>query len=140
MLQNCGYCIFCFNIAALKHKKIMNIYAVLMGIAGAVFVINKIYRTSGKVVFTESDTATEVKLANVNEVVAAELTKGDQVSFQESAVPGEVFVKAKTKAGVYENIGVVNDTELYRKVQQKRARGKIAAAQGAEVVISYSFS
>lgn len=118
----------------------MNIYAVLMGIAGAVFLINKIYRTPAKVVFTESDNTTEIKLSNVDPVVVGELTKGDQLSFQESSVSGEVFAKAKTKAGIYETLGSVNDLELYRKVQQKRARGKIVSVTAGEVVISYSFS
>lgn len=120
----------------------MNVVAVLMGVAVIVFLVNKIYSTPGKVVFTESDNTTDALLANINEEVLAglNLAKGDQLVFQESATAGEVFVKAKNTAGNYQTIGSLNDIELYKKVQQKRARGKVADISGNAVTIGYSYS
>lgn len=120
----------------------MNIVAVLMGVAALVFLVNKVYRTPGKVVFTESDNTNDAPLVNINEDVLAglKLAAGDQLVFQETATAGEVFVKAKNAAGVYQTIGSLSDIELYKKVQQKRARGKVASAEGNTVVVSYSFS
>lgn len=117
----------------------MNVVAVLMGVAALVFLVNKVYRTPGDVVFTESDKTFEGELT-VAEGALPVLTPGDQVVFQESAHAGEVFVKAKSNSGVYQTIGTLNNVELYKKVQQKRARGKVASAEGNTVVVSYSFS
>lgn len=120
----------------------MNVIGVLLGVAGIVYLVNKIYQNPGKVVFTESDNTTEAVLENANEALIAtlSLTKGDTLAFQESAKSGELFVKAQRKTGAYETIGMLNDAELYKKVQQKRARGKVASAEGTTIVVSYSFS
>lgn len=120
----------------------MNVIGVLIGVVIIVYLVNRIYQNPGKVVFTESDNTTEASLENANEALLAtlNLTKGDALVFQESAKAGEIFVKAKNKAGAYETIGTLTETELYKKVQQKRARGKVASAEGTTVVVSYSFS
>lgn len=120
----------------------MNVIGVLIGVVIIVYLVNKIYQNPGKVVFTESDNTTETTLENANESLIATLTltKGDALAFQESTKSGEVFVKALNKSGAYETIGILNDTELYKKVQQKRARGKVASAEGTTILVSYSFS
>jgi hypothetical protein len=120
----------------------MNVIGVLIGVVVIVYLVNRIYQNPGKVVFTESDNTTEATLENANENLIATLglTKGDALAFQESAKSGEVFVKALNKAGAYETIGYLTDVELYKKVQQKRARGKVASAEGTAVTVSYSFS
>lgn len=117
----------------------MNVVAVLMGVAALVFLVNKVYRTPGDVVFTESDTTFEGELSLGDGALPA-LTPGDQLVFQESVLAGEVFVKAKNNDGVYQTIGTLNNAELYKKVQQKRARGKIASVEGGVVKVSYSYS
>lgn len=120
----------------------MNVYAVLMGIAAVAYIVNKVYRIPGKVVFTESDNKQLAKLLDVNQQVIdnATLDNNQQLVLQETSVSGDVLVKAKTNSGAYEVIGHVNDPELYKKVQQKRARAKISVANANEIIIEYSFS
>ena len=120
----------------------MNVIAVLMGVAGAVFIVNKIYSTPAKVVFTESDNEFMATLSDSDPGVinALGLTKGEQLVLQESATAGDVVVKAKGNSNGYKTIGMVKNAEFYKKVQQKRARAKIDNISGNDVIIAYSYS
>lgn len=120
----------------------MNVVAVLMGVAGLVFLVNKIYSTPAKVVFTENDNERLIPLEGVNAETLTQLglTVGEQLVLQETATAGEVAVKAKGSGDAYKNIGTIRDAELYKKVQQKRARAKVFAIDGTAVTVAYSFS
>jgi hypothetical protein len=120
----------------------MNVIAVLMGVAGVVFIVNKIYSTPAKVVFTESDNEYTAPLSDVNTNIIAQLglTNGEQLVLQETATAGQVIVKAKGNSDGFTTIGIVNNAEFYKKVQQKRARAKIAAVAGDNITIAYSYS
>jgi hypothetical protein len=120
----------------------MNVIAVLMGVAGAVFIVNKIYSTPAKVVFTESDNEFTASLSDGNPdiIIALGLTNGEQLVLQESATAGDVIVKAKGNSEGYTTIGIVKNAEFYKKVQQKRARAKIAEISGNDITIAYSYS
>ena len=120
----------------------MNVIAVLMGVAGAVFIVNKIYSTPAKVVFTESDNEFTATLseANPEAINTLGITNGEQLVLQESATAGDVIVKAKGNSGGYTTIGIVRNAEFYKKVQQKRARAKIAEVSGSDIIIAYSYS
>ncbi len=120
----------------------MNVYVVLIGIAAVAYLVNKIYRNPGKVVFTESDNVLKAQLIDVNEEVLAGMKLGanDQLSLQETATSGKVLVKAQDSEGKYVNIGYLEDVELYKKVQQKRARGKVASVDQNKITVEYSFS
>ncbi|WP_116787399.1 hypothetical protein [Flavobacterium psychrotrophum] len=120
----------------------MNVFAVFIAIIAIVYLINKIYRTPGKVVFTENDNAHTSVLANANTEAISRLGLDvrEQLVLQETAVAGEVLVKAKGNGTGYETIGQLHDIELYKKVQQKRARAKITAVAGTDVTVVYSYS
>lgn len=120
----------------------MNVFGVAMIIGAVVFLINKVYRTPGKVVFTESDNVTVAPLLNINTEAVSKviLDSKEPLVLQETATAGDVLVKAKSVTTGYEAIGHLQDAELYKKVQQKRARAKIAAVNGSEITIEYSYS
>ncbi|MFP9099796.1 hypothetical protein ACLI09_12135 [Flavobacterium sp. RHBU_24] len=120
----------------------MNIIAVLMGVAGAVFIVNKIYSTPAKVVFTESDNEFTAVLTDTKPelINGLGLTIGEQLVLQESATAGDVIVKAKGSSEGFTNIGIVRNAEFYKKVQQKRARAKIEEVSGDTITIAYSYS
>ena len=130
------------NIVYYFRFNVMNVIAVLMGVAGAVFIVNKIYSTPAKVVFTESDNEYTAPLTDVNAEVIAQLglAAGDQLVLQETATAGNVIVKAKGNAADYVTIGRLNSAELYKKVQQKRARAKVSDISNEAVTVAYSYS
>lgn len=120
----------------------MNVFAVFIAIVAIVYLINKVYRTPGKVVFTESDNNKVGTLVNVNTEALSRvvLDTKEQLVLQETATAGDVLVKAKGLSAGYETIGLLQDIELYKKVQQKRARARIDGVNGTDVTIAYTYS